>query len=73
MYTSQNFRNVSFPETKAPHTAHTLNLVPVSLINADANKNLAEGGRLCDIAPTLLDLMGLEKPVEMTGLTLLRS
>ena len=61
------------PETKAPHTAHTLNPVPVSLINADASKNLAEGGRLCDIAPTVLDLMGLEKPVEMTGLTLLRS
>ena len=61
------------PETQAPHTAHTLNLVPLSLINASASKRLADGGRLCDIAPTLLDLMGLEKPAEMTGLTLLRS
>ncbi|MDG1937171.1 MAG: 2,3-bisphosphoglycerate-independent phosphoglycerate mutase [Paracoccaceae bacterium] len=61
------------PETQAPHTAHTLNLVPVSLINAGDGQRIAEGGRLCDIAPTLLELMGLEKPVEMTGLSLLRS
>jgi 2,3-bisphosphoglycerate-independent phosphoglycerate mutase len=61
------------PETQAPHTAHTLNLVPVALINAGEGQRLADGGRLCDIAPTLLELMGLEKPIEMTGLSLLRS
>jgi 2,3-bisphosphoglycerate-independent phosphoglycerate mutase len=61
------------PETQAPHTAHTLNLVPVSLINAVEGQRIADGGRLCDIAPTLLELMGLDKPTEMTGLSLLRS
>ncbi len=61
------------PKTQNPHTAHTLNLVPIYLINADASKKLVESGRLCDVAPTLLDLMGLEKPTEMTGSTLLRS
>ena len=61
------------PETQAPHTAHTLNLVPVSLINAGERQRLADGGRLCDIAPTLLELMRLEKPIEMTGISLLRS
>ena len=61
------------PDTQAPHTAHTLNLVPVSLINAGEGKRLIDGGRLCDIAPTLLELMGLQKPMEMTGLSLLRA
>ena len=61
------------PETQAPHTAHTLNLVSVSLINAVEGQRIADGGRLCDIAPTLLELMGLDKPTEMTGLSLLRS
>lgn len=47
-------------------TAHSLNDVPLVHIAADP-KTLADGGRLCDIAPTLLDLMGLEAPAEMTG------
>jgi 2,3-bisphosphoglycerate-independent phosphoglycerate mutase len=52
------------PETGAPHTAHTTNLVPVALIGAEGPLN---AGRLADLAPTLLHLMGLEQPVEMTG------
>ena len=41
------------------------------LVNADPKWDLAEGGRLCDIIPTLLGLMGLEQPAEMTGRCLL--
>jgi 2,3-bisphosphoglycerate-independent phosphoglycerate mutase len=59
------------PETGGPHTAHTTNPVPVLLVGR-ANATLAEG-RLADIAPTLLDLMGLAKPAEMTGASLIRA
>ncbi len=48
-----------------PFTAHTTNLVPLILIGADSK--LRDGGKLCDLAPTMLKLMGLEKPAEMTG------
>jgi 2,3-bisphosphoglycerate-independent phosphoglycerate mutase len=58
------------PLTGGPHTAHTTNPVPVVLV-ADEKGSLAEG-RLADIAPTLLELMGLPKPAEMTGRSLLR-
>jgi 2,3-bisphosphoglycerate-independent phosphoglycerate mutase len=57
-------------ETGEPFTAHTTNPVPFLLVNASA-KGLEDGGRLCDIAPTLLDMMELEKPDEMTGHSLL--
>jgi 2,3-bisphosphoglycerate-independent phosphoglycerate mutase len=60
------------PETGVPHTAHTLNLVPVVLMGGPAGAELANG-RLADIAPTLLALMGLPQPDEMTGANLLRS
>jgi len=56
-------------ETKEPHTAHTTNLVPAILIGR--NRKLRQIGRLADIAPTLLELMGLPKPTEMTGESLL--
>jgi 2,3-bisphosphoglycerate-independent phosphoglycerate mutase len=58
------------PITGGPHTAHTTNPVPVLLMGGRA-ASLADG-RLADIAPTLLDLMGLSKPAEMTGVSLLR-
>ncbi len=58
------------PETGGPHTAHTTNPVPLLLIGA-GDVRLAEG-RLADIAPTLLELMNLPKPSEMTGDSLLR-
>ena len=57
-------------ETGEPHTAHTTNPVPLAGINLPANKKLKEG-RLADLAPTLLDIMELEKPDEMTGESLL--
>jgi 2,3-bisphosphoglycerate-independent phosphoglycerate mutase len=60
------------PETGGPHTAHTTNPVPVVLLGA-RNRALMAGGRLADIAPTLLELMGLPKPREMAGVSLLES
>jgi 2,3-bisphosphoglycerate-independent phosphoglycerate mutase len=59
------------PVTGEPHTAHTLNKVPFVLVNGPAsNKKLADG-QLADVAPTILELMGLEQPREMTGHSLL--
>jgi len=58
-------------ETKEPFTAHTTNPVPFVLVNCKEAKGLDVGGRLCDIAPTLLDMMGTQKPTEMTGRSLL--
>lgn len=60
------------PETGGPHTAHTLNPVPVALVNGPKGAVLREGGRLSDLAPTLLDLMELPQPPEMTGKSLLK-
>ena len=57
--------------TGEPWTAHTTNQVPFVLVGADPAYKLREGGRLCDIVPTLIELMGLEKPKEMTGESLL--
>ena len=58
-------------ETGAPFTAHTTNPVPFILVNADPSYKLREGGCLADIAPTLIELMGLEQPKEMSGKSLL--
>jgi len=58
-------------ETGEPHTAHTTNPVPFILVNYDSDYTLREGGALCDIAPTLIEIMGLEQPKEMTGKSLL--
>ena len=58
-------------ETGAPWTAHTTNPVPFILVNADPKYTLRENGCLADIVPTLIQLMGMEQPVEMTGKSLL--
>lgn len=58
------------PETGGPHTAHTLNPVPVALVGGPEGVSLRDG-RLADLAPTILDLMGLDLPPEMTGTTLI--
>ena len=52
-------------------TAHTTNPVPFILVNADPSYKLREGGCLADIAPTLIELMGMEQPAEMTGKSLI--
>ena len=58
------------PETGGPHTAHTTNPVPVALVGGPAGANL-RNGRLADLAPTLLTLMDLPVPDEMTGESLI--
>ena len=58
------------PETGGPHTAHTLNPVPVALVGGPDGAQLRDG-RLSDLAPTILALMGLPQPPEMTGQSLL--
>ena len=58
-------------ETGEPFTAHTTNPVPFILVNADPSYKLREGGVLADIVPTLIELMGMEQPKEMTGKSLL--
>ncbi|HYN46639.1 MAG TPA: 2,3-bisphosphoglycerate-independent phosphoglycerate mutase, partial [Allosphingosinicella sp.] len=58
------------PVTKGPHTAHTLNPVPVILVGGPEGARLRDG-RLADLAPTLLALMGIEQPPEMTGQSLI--
>ena len=60
-------------ETGAPHTAHTLNVVPAVLVNAPAGIQELQNGRLADIAPTLLALMGIDQPSEMTGKSLINT
>lgn len=61
------------PETGEPHTAHTLNPVPVILVNPPAAIPHLEDGRLSDVAPTLLEILGLSKPPAMTGHSLIGS
>ena len=60
------------PVTNGPHTAHTLNPVPVIVMGAPEGTTLRAGGRLADLAPTVLQLMGLPQPIEMTGVSLLQ-
>ena len=58
-------------ETGAPFTAHTTNPVPFILVNYDKEYTLREGGCLADIVPTMIEMMGMEQPKEMTGKSLL--
>jgi 2,3-bisphosphoglycerate-independent phosphoglycerate mutase len=55
------------PKTGGPHTAHTTNPVPFLVVDPNRQHALREGGALCDVGPTILGLLGLEQPVEMTG------
>jgi len=59
-------------KTGEPHTAHTTNPVPLAIVGLPSNKKIKEG-RLADLAPTMLEIMGLEKPDEMTGESLLEN
>ena len=61
------------PETGGPHTAHTLNPVPVILVGGPEGARLRRGGRLADLAPTLLALMEVEAPPEMNGQSLIEA
>jgi len=55
------------PETGGPHTAHTTNPVPFLIVGEDARGSLRPGGSLRDVGPTILHLLGIEPPPEMTG------
>ena len=57
--------------TESTVTAHSTNPVPFILVNADPAYKLREGGCLADIVPTMIEMMGKEQPVEMTGKSLL--
>ncbi len=62
------------PITHQPHTAHTLNKVPLILVESGVEGGkvqLAEGGRICDVAPTMLQILGMPQPAVMTGHRLL--
>ena len=65
-----NLEMMRDPATGQPHTAHTVGPVPLVYMGARSNATLRAGGALRDVAPTLLDLLGLPQPVEMTGQTL---
>jgi 2,3-bisphosphoglycerate-independent phosphoglycerate mutase len=58
------------PATGGPHTAHTTNPVPFLIVEGDVKTPLRSGGALCDVGPTLLTMLGLESPKEMTGIDL---
>ena len=59
------------PDSGESHTAHTLNVVPLVLVNGPKSVAGLKTGRLADLAPTVLALMGVEKPADMTGRCLL--
>ncbi|NDF12762.1 MAG: 2,3-bisphosphoglycerate-independent phosphoglycerate mutase [Proteobacteria bacterium] len=67
-----NAEMMTDPETKEPHTAHTLNPVPFVLVSSNVNGTLMNG-KLCDIAPTILSLMHIPQPKEMSGKSLLKA
>jgi len=60
------------PASGAPHTAHTLNPVPLVFVDdSRLDAKIRSGGRICDVAPTMLEIMGIEVPKAMTGKSLL--
>lgn len=58
------------PETGGPHTAHTTSPVPFAVVDGNGDHFLRAGGALCDVAPTILSMLGVEQPAEMTGVNL---
>ena len=58
------------PATGGPHTAHTTSPVPFVIVGDDGLRSLRGGGALCDVGPTILRMMGIEQPSEMTGSSL---
>lgn len=65
-----NIEQMVDPETGQPHTAHSLN--PVPLVYVGGSGKLASGGSLSDLAPTIFSILGIEKPAEMTGRSLIQ-
>ena len=67
-----NLERMRDSETQQPHTAHTLSLVPLILVNPPAYAEGIENGALADVAPTVLRLLSLAQPADMTGRSLIR-
>lgn len=65
-----NIELMKNPDTGVPHTAHTTNMVPFIFVGQDSKRHL-KSGALCDVAPTILSLMGLKQPEAMTGKSLI--
>jgi 2,3-bisphosphoglycerate-independent phosphoglycerate mutase len=65
-----NIEQLRDPVTGQPHTAHTTNLVPLVVMSDRPFQIRAEGGSLPDVMPTILHMMGIEQPKEMTGSSL---
>ena len=65
-----NIEQMQDKGTGQPHTAHTVN--PVPLVYVGGNKSLESGGSLSDLAPSLLAMLGVEQPIEMTGRSLIK-
>jgi 2,3-bisphosphoglycerate-independent phosphoglycerate mutase len=61
------------PASGQPHTAHTTNRVPLALLVPGAHPSLRDGGRIADVAPTILSLLGMGQPAAMTGRSLLET
>ena len=55
------------PETGGPHTAHTTNPGPLVMLDPEEDRPLRDGGALCDVGPTILSMLGIDSPPEMTG------
>ena len=68
-----NLEMMRDPKTHEPHTQHTVGSVPVVLVNGPENVTRLANGRLADLAPTVLALLGLPQPAEMTGHSLLQT
>jgi len=66
-----NIEHMRDNESGQPHTAHTTNQVPLVYVGGD--KPLMDGGSLSDLAPTLLAILGIEQPVDMTGKSRVKS
>lgn len=58
------------PVGGGPHTAHTTNPVPLVVVDPEGERPLRSGGALCDVGPTILSMLGIERPAEMTGIDL---
>src|SRR4029077_17548595 len=66
-----NAEGMGDPLTGEPHTAHTVNPVPLIIVNPPGAIARVDNGRLADVAPTLLDIIGVSKPAAMTGHSLI--
>jgi 2,3-bisphosphoglycerate-independent phosphoglycerate mutase len=65
-----NIEQMRDKETGQPHTAHTVN--PVPLVYVGGNRPLEAGGSLSDLAPSILAILGVKQPIEMTGRSLIK-